>query len=202
MFCIHCWGLDEFAEIDFAAPWTSVSGVAWPSYRWGPCSVPRRIFARRMGHMAGHFVDRTQLSDPVPLTYVGLTGIGKDAAFLPRGDPLPGVFGFGRVTRPQDISDGASTTLMVIESSDLRGVWVAGGEATVRGVDPAKRPYLGPGRAVRRQSSARPWPSSRTARSVTSETRSRRDVRGPLDRRGGRDDRLQGGTEQFRSSVG
>jgi hypothetical protein len=147
MLCFHCWGLDEFAKIDFAASLDAGARSRLAVFPLGLVLCPSSPFRPAHGtHAIDHYVDRSRLSDPVPLTYVGLTGVGKDAASLPRGDPRVGVFGFDRATRPEDVSDGMSATLMVVETSDLRGVWVAGGEATVRCVDPATRPYLGRGR--------------------------------------------------------
>jgi len=147
MFCINCWGLVDFNEIDASKPWDVGAQNRLAVLPLEPMLCPSSPFRPAHGtHSSLHYVDRSQLSDPVPATYVGIAGLGSNAAFLPAGDRHAGVFGFGRVTRPQDISDGASTTIMVVETSDLRGVWVAGGEATVRGVDPAKRPYLGKGR--------------------------------------------------------
>jgi prepilin-type processing-associated H-X9-DG protein len=46
-----------------------------------------------------------------------------------------------------DIRDGMSQTTMLAESSIGLAPWTAGGPSSVRGVDPATRPYLGPGRA-------------------------------------------------------
>jgi prepilin-type processing-associated H-X9-DG protein len=55
------------------------------------------------------------------------------------------MFGYDRVTRPQDVERGLSNTMMVIETRQGLGPWTAGGPATIRGVDPATKPYIGPG---------------------------------------------------------
>jgi prepilin-type processing-associated H-X9-DG protein len=78
--------------------------------------------------------------------YVGITGVGPDSAWLPVGHPRAGVFGFDRETRLDDIKDGAETTLMLVETAERNGFWAAGGDPTVRPVDPARRPYIGRGR--------------------------------------------------------
>ncbi len=75
--------------------------------------------------------------------YVGIAGLGKDAATLPVTHSRTGVFGYDRVTRPADITDGAGHTMMVAEVGAPRGSWTAGGLASVRGLDPQKPPYLG-----------------------------------------------------------
>ena len=85
-------------------------------------------------------------AEPALTHYVGVAGVGRDAAALPAGDPKAGFFGYDRATALRDLKDGASHTLMVIETSADNGPWAAGGRATVRGVDPDDRPYLGKGR--------------------------------------------------------
>ena len=37
-------------------------------------------------------------------------------------------------------------TMMVVETASVRGAWTAGGSATVRGLVPARQPYIGSGR--------------------------------------------------------
>lgn len=81
-----------------------------------------------------------------PMTLVGIAGLGADAPALPAGHPRAGVFGYDRVTRFADITDGTAGTVMLIETSTGHAPWTAGGPSSVRGVDPAARPYIGPGR--------------------------------------------------------
>jgi prepilin-type processing-associated H-X9-DG protein len=79
-----------------------------------------------------------------PLTsYVGIAGLGVDAATLPAGHPRAGVFGYDRQTRAVDLKDGASMTLLLSETTSGNGPWLAGGPPTVRGLDPGRRPYIG-----------------------------------------------------------
>ena len=80
-----------------------------------------------------------------PLGYVGIGGLGIDAPRLPASDPRAGLFGFDRATRPADLKDGAATTMAVAETARDLGPWKAGGPTSVRGLDPARRPYLGRG---------------------------------------------------------
>jgi hypothetical protein len=76
-------------------------------------------------------------------SYVAIAGLGIDAAYYPLTDRRCGVVGYNRKTRFVDISDGTSTTMMVAETVVDDGVWIAGGPATIRGLDQANPPYLG-----------------------------------------------------------
>ncbi len=82
---------------------------------------------------------RTEAGFPVT-HYVGVAGVGPDAARLKADDPRAGVFGFGRTTRPQDIADGASNTIAVLGVTGRFGPWAAGGDPTVRAL--TERPYV------------------------------------------------------------
>jgi prepilin-type processing-associated H-X9-DG protein len=81
--------------------------------------------------------------EPGRTTYVGVAGVGTDAAMLPRKDPRAGFFGYDRVISRSDISAGISSTMMVLETSRDNGSWLAGGPATVRGLDPHCDHYIG-----------------------------------------------------------
>jgi hypothetical protein len=78
--------------------------------------------------------------------YVGVAGLGTDAPELPVGHPRVGLFGYRRMTPLDRITDGTSNTMAVIETATANGPWRAAGPATVRGLDPAKTSYIGPGR--------------------------------------------------------
>jgi prepilin-type processing-associated H-X9-DG protein len=82
--------------------------------------------------------------------YVGIAGIGPDAASRPLHiddkrtiDPTIGYFGYDRILHREDIKDGLSTTMMVLETRLNNGPWTAGGYPTLRGLDPAAQPYIG-----------------------------------------------------------
>jgi prepilin-type processing-associated H-X9-DG protein len=83
---------------------------------------------------------------PGPTSYVGIAGIGEDAASLPAGDPRAGVFGYDRVTRPDDIIKEQGDVLLLAETALDNGPWTAGGRPTVRGVVPEEAPCIGVGR--------------------------------------------------------
>jgi hypothetical protein len=85
---------------------------------------------------------------PTPLThYVGVAGVGVDAATLPLGHPRAGAFGHDRRTPLKDgFPDGTSGTLLVIETGKDPGHWAYGGYATVRTFEPGTSPSIGEGR--------------------------------------------------------
>jgi hypothetical protein len=72
--------------------------------------------------------------------FVGVAGVGEDAADLPVNHPRAGIFGNSRRTRLEDIHDGASNTLMVLGVTNDLGSWAAGGTATVRSL--TREPYV------------------------------------------------------------
>ena len=72
--------------------------------------------------------------------YVGVAGVGADAAELPKSHPRAGVFGYDRRTTREDIKDGTSNTLLVVGVQDQPPAW-ASGTGSVRGL--TAEPYLG-----------------------------------------------------------
>jgi hypothetical protein len=87
--------------------------------------------------------ERKDPTAPALTNYVGIAGIGADAALLSKKDPKAGVFGYDRIIRYDDISDGISNTMTGIETETENGPWAAGGRPTVRGLVPGSLPYLG-----------------------------------------------------------
>jgi prepilin-type processing-associated H-X9-DG protein len=79
-------------------------------------------------------------------SYLGIAGVGVDAARYPRKDPRAGFFGYDRVITQADITSGTSVTMMVAETTQHNGPWLAGGSPSVRGLDPDIERYIGLGR--------------------------------------------------------
>ncbi|HZL90177.1 MAG TPA: DUF1559 domain-containing protein [Pirellulaceae bacterium] len=75
--------------------------------------------------------------------FVGMSGIEDSrnvvAGKLERSDPRAGVFGYDRIAALSEITDGTSSTIMVIGVGELANPWVMGGGATIRG---ARQPYF------------------------------------------------------------
>jgi prepilin-type processing-associated H-X9-DG protein len=92
--------------------------------------------------------DQFAATTPGMSSYVGIAGVGPDAAGLPANNPRAGFFGYERRLTPKELEAGrgGSLTLMAAETGWENGPWAQGGPATVRGLDPARRPYAGPGR--------------------------------------------------------
>src|SRR5262249_15309884 len=67
--------------------------------------------------------------------FVGIAGLGLDAAEYDNQNARRGVFGYDRVTAKDDVKDGLANTIVLIRvPSDIKAPWLAGGGATVRGV--------------------------------------------------------------------
>jgi prepilin-type processing-associated H-X9-DG protein len=88
------------------------------------------------------YPERPPNSKFIPAHYLGITGLGTDAAKFPLDDPNAGFFGYERKLRKEDIKKGWSSTLMVAETAWASGAWTAAPDA-VRGLDPAGSPYIG-----------------------------------------------------------
>ena len=77
--------------------------------------------------------------------YVGIGGVGPDAASLPVGAPRAGAFRYDSSTPFDRITDGISQTLLFAETRNEVGPWLRGGFATVRGLNdsPDAPPLIG-----------------------------------------------------------
>jgi prepilin-type processing-associated H-X9-DG protein len=89
------------------------------------------------------FADRPTAGTPFPTNYVGIAGLGEDAATLSPASPRAGFFGYDRKLTLADIEDRKSTLLAVLETAQVSGAWSAGGYSTARGLDEDDPPYLG-----------------------------------------------------------
>lgn len=83
---------------------------------------------------------------PTATPFVAIAGVGVDAASLPVEDKRAGVFGYDRRVGPKEITDGLSWTMIVANTGAVSGHWMQAGPATLRGVIPERRPYIGKGR--------------------------------------------------------
>ena len=81
-----------------------------------------------------------QRTNPSAGDYIGIAGIGPDAASLENNDPKAGIFGYDRETNFRDITDGTANTLMIGDASEPNVSFLAGGKATIRGF--SQKPYI------------------------------------------------------------
>ena len=85
---------------------------------------------------------RSEPGLPDATHFVGISGVGEDAAELPLSDRRVGFFGYDRTVSLESIKDGISSTLLAVEIGDS-GPWTAGGKATVRGLAVGRRDAAG-----------------------------------------------------------
>jgi hypothetical protein len=90
------------------------------------------------------YPDQQPASTVVPSHYVGIAGIGRDAATLPSENPRAGFFGYARKLSRSDVGRGTGSLLTIVETTRTHGAWTAGGPPTVRGLEDDAL-YLGPG---------------------------------------------------------
>lgn len=135
------WVAGLLPFIEQAAVFGTVSGNLQKP--WNAAEL-EMIRATRLPVLQNPSMPRNSAS-PSSMDYVGIAGVGPDAASLPVQDPKAGIFGYNRVVRIRDISDGTSNTLMIGDASEPSKSWLAGGSETVRGF--SQKPYLnGPDR--------------------------------------------------------
>jgi len=124
----------------------SVMDAKWNEHQHEPWDSDGNLKFRRYWsrlHVCPRAAETPQPHDITQSSYVGATGVGKDAAELPKKDSRTGVFGYERRTAFADIKDGTEFTIMVIETDWEPGPWLAGGPPTARGLDPDTQPYVG-----------------------------------------------------------
>jgi hypothetical protein len=96
---------------------------------------------RRFPAFENPLLEKKVGDDHYPAThFVGLAGVGPEAAKLPKTDPRAGVFGERRSTQLQDIKDGLAQTIMIMGVEKHLGSWARPGEASIRAL--TQTPYL------------------------------------------------------------
>ncbi len=124
--------IQPFVEASDIYAKTDKSG-AWDSFQ----NQPRTMISWKLYQCPWGY-------DPKAITtcYLGVAGVGADAATLETNDPRAGCFGHDRIVRKSDCVDGTSNTILIAESA-LGGPWAQGGSGTVRRVDPDYQPLIG-----------------------------------------------------------
>ena len=110
-----------------------------PGYDWN--SAQNQATNRQLAEVVNPAFGPAVAPDGYPVThYVGVAGVGENAAQLPADDPRAGLFGYGRQTRQQDLKRGGANTIAVLGVQDQCGPWAQGGRATVRSL--TRQPYI------------------------------------------------------------
>ncbi len=117
---------DLHAAIDPSLSWKDPNNA-----RAGSVLVPHFLHPD-----GGRFYTRVQGVDSrQAVTHVvGMAGVGPDSPYYDKNDPRAGIFGYDREAKLEDIKDGPSYTILMIQTDPaLVGPWIAGGGSTIRG---------------------------------------------------------------------
>ncbi|VTR96690.1 DUF1559 family PulG-like putative transporter [Tuwongella immobilis] len=123
-------GMDSLSRaVDRQKSWSDdvnlAIGEAWVPYFLDPRYAPN-TWRARLPQSKGRELGATH--------FVGVAGVGENAAYLPANDPRAGMFGNDRDIKLTDITDGLSNTAYVIQVPPTYSrPWIHGG-ATVAGV--------------------------------------------------------------------
>jgi prepilin-type processing-associated H-X9-DG protein len=129
-------GLAELlGRIDPAGSWNGPDNLPLANYRLTRAICPAQVPEWTPG-------------TPSLASYVALGGLGTDTPFRPTADvgTNAGAYWFDGPTPDRLIRDGLRQTAQIIETNTGLSAWLRGGPGTLRGLDPAATPYLGPGR--------------------------------------------------------
>jgi hypothetical protein len=96
-------------------------------------------------YLCPSYPDGPPVSTLIPAHYVGIAGVGPDAASLPRENPRAGFLGWERKLTAEDIRGRGGDLLFVVETGRAHDAWTAAGAPTMRGLEPGGAPYLGTG---------------------------------------------------------
>ena len=103
--------------------------------------VNERFVRRRLPAFQNPAIEQAVGEDGYPAShFAGITGVGPDAAFIPKDHPRAGIFGKDRKTRIEDIRDGLAQTMLVAGVRNGLGSWARAGAATTRSF--STEPYI------------------------------------------------------------
>jgi hypothetical protein len=126
---------DPLSRFDPTSAWNSEGNTPLANYRLAAAICPAQVREYPAGQ-------------PVPASYLAVGGLGLDTPAKTLGDagPLAGAYRYSGPTPDSAITDGLQQTAQLVETNTDLGPWLRGGPSTLRGLDAAATPYLGPGR--------------------------------------------------------
>ena len=126
---------DLLASFDPAGGWNAPQNQPLANYRLAAAICPAQVREYPAG-------------SPVPTNYIAVGGIGLDtpAKSLADAGSSAGAYRYDGATPDSAFKDGRQQTAQIVETNTDVGPWLRGGPSTLRGLDPARTPYLGPGR--------------------------------------------------------
>jgi prepilin-type processing-associated H-X9-DG protein len=89
------------------------------------------------------YPEKPPVSTLSPSHYIGISGVGEDAASLPADDTRSGFFGYERTLQVTGFGWRRGEIAVATETSAAQGAWTAAGLPTVRGYDPAAATFGG-----------------------------------------------------------
>lgn len=79
----------------------------------------------------------------ISTSYVGMAGVGENAASQLSLTGTAGLWGYKRQTHLRQITDGLEVTVCILDTAQNNGPWTAGGPSTLRGLVANRKPYFG-----------------------------------------------------------
>jgi Protein of unknown function (DUF1559) len=126
---------DLLTRFDPNGEWDSEQNSPIANYRLAAAICPAQVREYPAG-------------SPAPTNYIAVGGLGLDTPLKTLADSgtLAGAYRYDRETPDSAIKDGLQQTAQITETTADLGPWLQGGPSTLRGLDVAATPYLGPGR--------------------------------------------------------
>lgn len=136
---------DQLSWMEEIIPWLEAHmDPKWITNRKLPWDHPENQYVARKRPRVFSCPANPQISEEYLFShYVGVCGVGADAAWLLLDHANAGAFGYERVTKLSDMKNGMASVMLVAETATDNGPWVRGGQATARGLDPNGASYLG-----------------------------------------------------------
>ena len=132
-------GKPVLSVYDLAKPWNNPANLR-PT---GGADADNERFRRMLLFHCPADENLSTEAELIPSSYVGMAGLGENAAGLKTLTPKAGIWGYHRQTHVRQITDGLEVSISVIDTSQNNGPWTAGGPATLRGLIANRKPYFG-----------------------------------------------------------